>query len=101
MRKLAKRKRKIFFRFFRKYTPNTFIINSKIFFHRRIQNSCRKGLKQERRFAIYLQDREAILPSFQGNMLYCLSVVVKECLHLCYKRVLQAIRLNLAKYLNI
>ena len=47
IRKLAKRMRKkIFFRFFSKYTPNTFIINSKIFFPRRNQNSCRKGLNK-------------------------------------------------------
>ena len=39
-----KNAKKKFFRFFSKYTPNTFIINSKIFFPRRIQNSCRKGI---------------------------------------------------------
>lgn len=45
-----------------------------------------------------LQDIETILPTFQGNMLYFLSVVVEEYLDVQY---LWAIMLSLAKYLNI
>ena len=50
---------------------------------------------------VKLSRYEAILPVFQGNMLYFLLVFVEEYLDVWYRWVWWAIRLNLAKYLNI
>ena len=44
---------------------------------------------------------EAILPLFEGNMLYSLSEVVAEYLDLLYRLILGTIMSNLAKYSDI
>ena len=51
--------------------------------------------------ARYLKIFGAILPLFQGIMLYFLFVVVEKYLDLQYRQILWTIRLYLAQYLNI